>query len=163
MNKVTITVSGPVGSGKSAICGEIEILCKALGVHVEWVGGREEKNLTHADWTEALEMYKPSVTIIEDIARAALVPTEAAAEPCEHSAWVDGVWDCNVCGKHVERPASEPKAVTLTAEQRNAIFMGLYLVEHQPPTKARDACSKILRALLANRANAPSSDIDKPL
>jgi hypothetical protein len=65
LNKVTVTVSGPVGSGKSAICGEIEILCKALGLQVDWVNGREEKNLTHADWTDALEMYKPSVEIVE--------------------------------------------------------------------------------------------------
>lgn len=65
MSKVTVTVSGPVGSGKSAVCGEIEILCKALGLQVEWVNGQEEKNLTHADWTEALEMYKPEVTIVE--------------------------------------------------------------------------------------------------
>lgn len=67
MSKITITVSGRVGSGKSAICGEIEILCKALGLKVEWTGGQQEKNLTHADWTEALEMYKPEVTIIEHI------------------------------------------------------------------------------------------------
>ena len=64
---VTVTVSGKVGSGKSAICGEIEILCKALGLKVEWIGGQQEKNLTHADWTEALEMYKPGVVIVEQI------------------------------------------------------------------------------------------------
>ena len=71
MSEVTITVSGRVGSGKSALCGEIEILCKALGIQVEWIDGQQEKNLTHADWTEALEMYKPRVKIIEEIARAA--------------------------------------------------------------------------------------------
>jgi hypothetical protein len=64
---VTVTVSGPVGSGKSAICGEIEILCRALRIPVEWEGGQEEKNLTHADWTAALEMYKPTVEIVESI------------------------------------------------------------------------------------------------
>jgi hypothetical protein len=68
MKEVTITVSGPVGSGKSAICGEIEILCRALGLQVEWADGQQEKNLTHADWTEALEMYKPSVKIVEQVA-----------------------------------------------------------------------------------------------
>lgn len=67
MNQITVTVSGSVGSGKSAMCGEIEILCKALGLQVEWAAGQQEKNLTHADWTEALEMYKPVVTIIESI------------------------------------------------------------------------------------------------
>lgn len=69
-HKVTITVSGKVGSGKSALCGEIEILCKAIGVPVEWVGGQQDKNRTHADWTEALEMYKPTVTIVENIERS---------------------------------------------------------------------------------------------
>jgi DNA mismatch repair protein MutH len=49
------------------MCGEIEILCKALGLPVAWPGGQEEKNRTHADWTEALEMYKPAVTIVESI------------------------------------------------------------------------------------------------
>lgn len=65
MNRVTVTVSGKVASGKSAICGEIEILCKALGLKVEWKAGQQEKNLTHADWTEALEMYKPEVVLVE--------------------------------------------------------------------------------------------------
>ncbi|KVF08958.1 hypothetical protein WJ04_09000 [Burkholderia vietnamiensis] len=81
MNKVTITVSGAVGSGKSALCGEIEILCKALGLQVNWIGGREEKNLTYADWTEALEMYKPSVTLVEQIERKAAPADAQAAEP----------------------------------------------------------------------------------
>jgi len=61
---VTVTVTGEVGTGKSAICGEIEILCKALGLQVEW-NDDGEKRMTHADWTEALEMYKPSVRIVE--------------------------------------------------------------------------------------------------
>lgn len=69
MSKVTITVSGAVGSGKSAMCGEIEILCRALGLQVEWVGGPEEKNLTGADWIGELEMYKPVVEIVEVIER----------------------------------------------------------------------------------------------
>lgn len=71
MSKLTVTVSGKVGSGKSALCGEIEILCKALGLQVEWIGGQQEKNLTHADWTGALEMYKPEVVIVEHIELAA--------------------------------------------------------------------------------------------
>jgi len=65
MNIVTVTVSGDVGTGKSAICGEIEILCKALRTPVEWKGGCAEKGLTHADWTDALEMYSPHVEIVE--------------------------------------------------------------------------------------------------
>lgn len=63
--EVLVTVSGFTGSGKSAIAGEIEILCRALGLQVEWPDGAPEKNLTHADWTEALELYKPRVRIVE--------------------------------------------------------------------------------------------------
>jgi hypothetical protein len=70
MNEVTITVSGRVGSGKSAVCGEIEILCRALGLQVEWIGGRDEKNLTGADWIHEIEMYKPVVKIVEQIESA---------------------------------------------------------------------------------------------
>ncbi|WP_329913026.1 hypothetical protein [Stenotrophomonas sp. SMYL82] len=71
--EVLLEVSGLTGSGKSAIAGEIEILCKALGLQVEWVNGDEEKRLTHADWIGALEMYKPRVVIVEqNISRAAL-------------------------------------------------------------------------------------------
>ena len=63
--EVLVTVSGFTGSGKSAIAGEIEILCRALGLQVEWPGGDSEKNMTHADWTAALEQYKPRVRIVE--------------------------------------------------------------------------------------------------
>ncbi|WP_052223897.1 hypothetical protein [Comamonas testosteroni] len=63
--EVLVTVSGFTGSGKSAIAGEIEILCRALGLQVEWPDGDSEKNMTHADWTEALELYKPRVRIVE--------------------------------------------------------------------------------------------------
>jgi|GEM_PF-1654776 len=71
--EVLVEVSGLTGSGKSAVAGEIEILCKALGLDAEWVNGDEEKRLTHADWIGALEMYKPKVVIVErNIPRAAL-------------------------------------------------------------------------------------------
>ena len=63
--EVLVTVSGFTGSGKSAIAGEIEILCRALGLQVDWPGGDSEKNMTHADWTAALEQYKPRVRIVE--------------------------------------------------------------------------------------------------
>ncbi|SOY56826.1 DUF551 domain-containing protein [Cupriavidus taiwanensis] len=68
--EVQIIVSGPVGCGKSALLGEIEILMKALGVpcrYADEAAAKQEKNLTHADWTEALEMYKPSVVLVEDM------------------------------------------------------------------------------------------------
>lgn len=73
MSEVTVTVSGPVGSGKSAIAGEIEIALRAIGVPVRYddpVGAQSEKNMTHADWQTALEMYNPSVVIVEEISPA---------------------------------------------------------------------------------------------
>lgn len=63
---VRVTVSGPVGCGKSAVCGEIEIALRAIGLDVEWHGGGPEKNMTHADWDSALSMYDPRV-IIEEV------------------------------------------------------------------------------------------------
>ena len=65
MNTIQIHVVGPIGCGKSAIAGEIEILCKALGLSVSWPEGQSEKNMTGADWQSALEMYKPTVVIHE--------------------------------------------------------------------------------------------------
>jgi len=70
-NTVTVTVSGPVGCGKSAIYGEIEIALKAIGVtvvHADQVAFQAEKNTTHADWADALDLYKPSVVLVEKIA-----------------------------------------------------------------------------------------------
>lgn len=70
MSEVVVTVSGPVGCGKSAIAGEIEIALKAIGVPVRYADEKEaqsEKNQTHADWAEYLEMYQPSVVLVEQI------------------------------------------------------------------------------------------------
>lgn len=64
---ITVTVSGPVGSGKSAICGEIEIALRAIGVNVSWPDGDTEKRLTHAEWQEAIDLYMPTVIIHEVI------------------------------------------------------------------------------------------------
>lgn len=69
-NVVKVTVSGPVGCGKSAICGEIEIALRALGIPVtfsEPAKMQSEKNMTHADWDKALDLYKPQVVISEVI------------------------------------------------------------------------------------------------
>ena len=63
--EVLVTVSGYTSSGKSAIAGEIEILCRALGLQVQWSDSDSEKNMTHADWTAALELHKPRVRIVE--------------------------------------------------------------------------------------------------
>ena len=69
-NVVTVTVSGPVGCGKSAIAGEIEIALKAIGVPVQFrdhAAMESEKNMTGAKWQNFIEMYQPMVTIEEKI------------------------------------------------------------------------------------------------
>jgi hypothetical protein len=38
---------------------------KALGLEVSWEGGDAEKSLTHALWSDALDLYKPKVVIKE--------------------------------------------------------------------------------------------------
>ena len=63
--EVLVGVSGFTGCGKSAIAGEIEIAMKAIGVPVQWTNGDAEKRMTGADWLTAIEMYKPTVRIVE--------------------------------------------------------------------------------------------------
>jgi len=68
MAEVKIIADGPVGSGKSALLGEIEIALKAIGVPVVWFNqesARREKNMTHADWQTELDRTKPTVVLIE--------------------------------------------------------------------------------------------------
>lgn len=62
MSKITVTVSGETGSGKSAIAGEIEIALKAIGVPT-FV--QERDTMVHADYMHWIELYKPEVTIYE--------------------------------------------------------------------------------------------------
>ncbi|WP_423957885.1 hypothetical protein [Citrobacter freundii] len=70
--EVLVVVSGFTGCGKSAIAGEIEIAMKAIGVPVQWANGDAEKSMTGADWITAIEMYKPTVRIVEvNVPRAA--------------------------------------------------------------------------------------------
>ncbi len=70
--EVLVVVSGFTGCGKSAIAGEIEIAMKAIGVPVQWTNGDAEKRMTGADWLTAIEMYKPTVRILEvNVPRAA--------------------------------------------------------------------------------------------
>ncbi|HID9335172.1 TPA: ead/Ea22-like family protein [Klebsiella pneumoniae] len=64
--EVLVTVAGFTGCGKSAIAGEIEIAMKAIGVPVTWANGDSEKRMTGADWLTAIEMYKPTVRIVEE-------------------------------------------------------------------------------------------------
>ncbi|HIF0733019.1 TPA: ead/Ea22-like family protein [Klebsiella pneumoniae] len=76
--EVLVTVAGFTGCGKSAIAGEIEIAMKTIGVPVTWVNGDSEKRMTGADWLTAIEMYKPTVRIVEvNIPRAAGIKVEA--------------------------------------------------------------------------------------
>ncbi len=63
--EVLVVISGFTGCGKSAIAGEIEIAMKAIGVSVQWTNGDAEKRMTGADWLTAIEMYKPTVRIVE--------------------------------------------------------------------------------------------------
>ncbi|EPB6420418.1 ead/Ea22-like family protein [Escherichia coli] len=63
--EVLVVVSGFTGCAKSAIAGEIEIAMKAIGVPVQWTNGDAEKRMTGADWLTAIEMYKPTVRIVE--------------------------------------------------------------------------------------------------
>ena len=63
--EVLVVVSGFTGCGKSAIAGEIEIAMKAIGVPVQWTNGDAEKRMTGADWLTAIEMYEPTVRIVE--------------------------------------------------------------------------------------------------
>ncbi|EMQ3633800.1 ead/Ea22-like family protein, partial [Escherichia coli H7] len=63
--EVLVVVSGFTGCGKSAIAGGIEIAMKAIGVPVKWTNGDAEKRMTGADWLTAIEMYKPTVRIVE--------------------------------------------------------------------------------------------------
>ncbi|WP_244336950.1 ead/Ea22-like family protein [Klebsiella pneumoniae] len=75
--EVLVTVAGFTGCGKSAIAGEIEIAMKAIGVPVTWDNGDSEKRMTGADWLTAIEMYKPTVRIVEEnISRAAGIKVE---------------------------------------------------------------------------------------
>lgn len=77
--EVLVTVAGFTGCGKSAIAGEIEIPMKAIGVPVKWANGDAEKRMTGADWLTAIEMYKPSVRIVEvNVPRAAAGKGEAS-------------------------------------------------------------------------------------
>ncbi|WP_142631169.1 ead/Ea22-like family protein [Raoultella planticola] len=76
--EVLVTVAGFTGCGKSAIAGEIEIAMKAIGVPVTWANGDAEKRMTGADWLAAIEMYKPTLRIVEEnIPRAAGIKWEA--------------------------------------------------------------------------------------
>ena len=61
-NEVFVTVSGPVGCGKSAIYFEIMVALKAIGVEVKHADERAAQSeiaMGFGDTHGALEMYKP--------------------------------------------------------------------------------------------------------
>jgi len=81
MAEVHVIVTAPTGSGKSAIYGEIEIALKAIGVevrHADPVAAQSEKNMTHADWQDALDLYKPTV-VLHEINRSTVDGMDIAA------------------------------------------------------------------------------------
>ena len=87
MNTIHIHIVGPVGCGKSALAGEVEILCKALGLSVSWPDSQSEKSMTGADCQSAPEMYKPSVIIHESGASGS--EAESAATSGEAQSYRD--------------------------------------------------------------------------
>lgn len=67
-SNVKIVALGPVGSGKSALLGEIEIALRAIGVRVKYAdpsAAMAEKNATHAEWTTTLERINPVAWLYE--------------------------------------------------------------------------------------------------
>ena len=67
---INITVSGPVGCGKSAVIGTIENALMAAGVGVQFRNERavqSEKNMTGSKWQKYLDMYQPLVAVEEKI------------------------------------------------------------------------------------------------
>jgi hypothetical protein len=72
MKEITLTATGPTGSGKSALLGEIEITLRALNLPYRYADeqkARVEKNMTGADWVAELEAIKPSVVLVEGTPR----------------------------------------------------------------------------------------------
>lgn len=98
MSEIKIIAEGPVGSGKSAVLGEIEILCKALGIPVRYANPADaasEKSMTHADWISYLDLYKPSVVLYEQSPSS---QARAYCEPCQ-AAGMSNCSEFDVCGQ----------------------------------------------------------------
>ena len=78
MSKVTITIEGEVGSGKSALLGRIAQLMAYLDIPVTYEipeEARIERENTRDNWDSDLEMYKPSVHLVEKLKAKPLNPT----------------------------------------------------------------------------------------
>lgn len=61
MARVTVTVSGPTGSGKSRLAMEIETALKAIGVNVEWCEAAQERDARLEAWAEQSGSYQPDL------------------------------------------------------------------------------------------------------
>lgn len=65
MPKVTVTVQGPTGSGKSRILAEIEIALKAIGVSVTWAKCEDQHAAGSEHWAEATGRWQPELPDVE--------------------------------------------------------------------------------------------------
>ena len=111
MNEVTITAAGRVGSGKSALLGEIEILLKALGVPYRYAdpkAAQVEKNLTHADWVGEIERIKPTVVLAE--ANPAMTAAFAARSEALRDSMLAAARECDLHVAAAHHAAEEAKA-----------------------------------------------------
>jgi len=102
--RVYVEVSGLTGTGKSAVMGEIEIALRALGLTIEHDAGfQSEKNMTHADWQTALDLYSPVVVLRErNIPRStarATPPAQGEAVACQACGGRIEGWTCQVCAR----------------------------------------------------------------
>ena len=138
---VYVHVSGLTGSGKSAVAGEIEIAMRAIGLDVEWVGSESEKRLTHADYTSALELYRPKVRIFEkNISRTAppapSVPDAALVRDAAPDIWrvMCGDWREETVAIHnsegwIADGLDLKKAAALVEAHNGSLGLGVDVIE----------------------------------
>jgi hypothetical protein len=72
MSKITITVSGPVGAGKTTLCAKLQIFLKHLGCDVTWKDGAQEANLGIEEWPHK---FGTKIELVEHV-----VPTRKVYE-----------------------------------------------------------------------------------
>ena len=113
MNEVTITAAGRVGSGKSALLGEIEILLKALGVPYRYAdpkAAQVEKNLTHADWVGEIERTKPTVVLAEEFASLKAVEQAQRERAIRRDATLAAARECDLHAVAAHNAAEEARS-----------------------------------------------------